>query len=34
MSDAALRFARQHRGATDRALAQLVPLIEARTAQR
>jgi 3-deoxy-D-manno-octulosonic-acid transferase len=31
MSEAALRFARQHRGATDRALAHIVPLIEART---
>jgi 3-deoxy-D-manno-octulosonic-acid transferase len=34
MSEAALRFARQHRGATDRALAHIVPLIEARTNQR
>jgi 3-deoxy-D-manno-octulosonic-acid transferase len=34
MSEAALRFARQHRGATDRALAHIVPLVEARTNQR
>jgi 3-deoxy-D-manno-octulosonic-acid transferase len=34
MSDAALRFARQHRGATDRALAHIAPLIEARTKLR
>ena len=34
MSDAALRFARQHRGATDRALAVIAPLIEARTKAR
>ncbi len=34
MSDAALRFARQHRGATDRALAHIAPLIEARTKVR
>jgi 3-deoxy-D-manno-octulosonic-acid transferase len=33
MSAAALRFARQHRGATDRALAHIVPLVEARTNQ-
>jgi 3-deoxy-D-manno-octulosonic-acid transferase len=34
MSAAALRFARQHRGATDRALAHIVPLVEARTNPR
>jgi 3-deoxy-D-manno-octulosonic-acid transferase len=34
MSAAALRFARQHRGATNRALAHIVPLVEARTNSR
>ncbi|HQR78068.1 MAG TPA: lipid IV(A) 3-deoxy-D-manno-octulosonic acid transferase [Burkholderiaceae bacterium] len=34
MSEAALHFARQHRGATDRALAHIVPLVEARTNSR
>ncbi len=34
MSGAALRFSHQHRGATERALAHIVPLIEARTRAR
>ncbi len=34
MSAAAFDFARQHRGATDRALAYIAPLIEARTKPR